>query len=495
MDGRVRRIQALRRFSEKTAARPQGSGDPSPSQPHAAPGRLSGQEAEDDDDLDASLSGHHAHFLERSLRFSSQELTRAMRMYQHPEIVRRLLGQHMTGESDRAAIALGEPPTGHVVLTRKGDFVSCLSAKMHLKGVQVLPYSLFLPPMDAEDGKRADMTVQRDQLARLLPADLIYALASGPGFLTQEMVEVLDRRPQTYVLPVLMVQRRIAEVIVSVTKARDGLIDLYWITGEIDVASWDRMVQGRIHVDACLTLCIYLLAIIRTPETRGVLQKLSHVVGRGPMGAGVLFSLARHPDGFELLMTTAYDPLLEPGVRGMAVLALRGHGHRYPRNLPRFAPRLLNSPPANLNSLPKNLPLVTQENIFPFHPDVLSLTEDQCQVIGDQAYEQYRNSMQTPKPESGWIFDVGHHLEMDMNRVPVSRMFPPKAMAEEVQTVWKNWVQNIHVPPPKRPAVKQRRNLDTKVGRNDPCPCKSGKKYKQCCLSAQEATRQASQAE
>ena len=25
------------------------------------------------------------------------------------------------------------------------------------------------------------------------------------------------------------------------------------------------------------------------------------------------------------------------------------------------------------------------------------------------------------------------------------------------------------------------RNADKKVGRNDPCPCGSGKKYKQCC--------------
>lgn len=25
--------------------------------------------------------------------------------------------------------------------------------------------------------------------------------------------------------------------------------------------------------------------------------------------------------------------------------------------------------------------------------------------------------------------------------------------------------------------------MNTKVGRNDPCPCGSGKKYKQCCLN------------
>jgi preprotein translocase subunit SecA len=29
--------------------------------------------------------------------------------------------------------------------------------------------------------------------------------------------------------------------------------------------------------------------------------------------------------------------------------------------------------------------------------------------------------------------------------------------------------------------VEPIRNLGTKVGRNDPCPCGSGKKFKNCC--------------
>jgi hypothetical protein len=30
-----------------------------------------------------------------------------------------------------------------------------------------------------------------------------------------------------------------------------------------------------------------------------------------------------------------------------------------------------------------------------------------------------------------------------------------------------------------------------KIGRNEPCPCGSGKKYKQCCLAKDEAARSA----
>nr|WP_243152435.1 SEC-C metal-binding domain-containing protein [Clostridium butyricum] len=28
---------------------------------------------------------------------------------------------------------------------------------------------------------------------------------------------------------------------------------------------------------------------------------------------------------------------------------------------------------------------------------------------------------------------------------------------------------------------KQTKNVNKKIGRNDPCPCGSGKKYKKCC--------------
>ena len=35
----------------------------------------------------------------------------------------------------------------------------------------------------------------------------------------------------------------------------------------------------------------------------------------------------------------------------------------------------------------------------------------------------------------------------------------------------------------------------TKVGRNDPCPCGSGKKYKLCCLPSDQAAQRAARAE
>lgn len=33
-----------------------------------------------------------------------------------------------------------------------------------------------------------------------------------------------------------------------------------------------------------------------------------------------------------------------------------------------------------------------------------------------------------------------------------------------------------------RPPMKPKHSTKAKVGRNDPCPCESGKKWKKCCL-------------
>ncbi|GAB4228865.1 MAG: hypothetical protein Tsb0021_06490 [Chlamydiales bacterium] len=34
--------------------------------------------------------------------------------------------------------------------------------------------------------------------------------------------------------------------------------------------------------------------------------------------------------------------------------------------------------------------------------------------------------------------------------------------------------------------------MEKKVGRNDPCPCGSGKKYKACCFKSEQASRKSS---
>ena len=41
--------------------------------------------------------------------------------------------------------------------------------------------------------------------------------------------------------------------------------------------------------------------------------------------------------------------------------------------------------------------------------------------------------------------------------------------------------KNIHTNDGKEKAKNAPKKASPKIGRNDPCPCGSGKKYKQCC--------------
>ncbi|MCX5782993.1 MAG: SEC-C metal-binding domain-containing protein, partial [Elusimicrobia bacterium] len=48
----------------------------------------------------------------------------------------------------------------------------------------------------------------------------------------------------------------------------------------------------------------------------------------------------------------------------------------------------------------------------------------------------------------------------------------------------KNWIKSHPeevAPPATAPKIETYRRDEPKIGRNDPCPCASGKKYKKCC--------------
>lgn len=56
------------------------------------------------------------------------------------------------------------------------------------------------------------------------------------------------------------------------------------------------------------------------------------------------------------------------------------------------------------------------------------------------------------------------------------------AIPENVRKIHSHWLsKRTHLRPP-TPARSATTHHPAKVGRNDPCPCGSGKKYKKCCL-------------
>ena len=55
-----------------------------------------------------------------------------------------------------------------------------------------------------------------------------------------------------------------------------------------------------------------------------------------------------------------------------------------------------------------------------------------------------------------------------------------KAMRKAMQEVDQQFLKMMNVPP----TEKQMARKPPKVGRNEPCPCGSGKKFKMCCLDS-----------
>lgn len=51
------------------------------------------------------------------------------------------------------------------------------------------------------------------------------------------------------------------------------------------------------------------------------------------------------------------------------------------------------------------------------------------------------------------------------------------------------WPRRSTVPGDQRPRLRDAPRSAVRFGRNDPCPCDSGRKYKRCCLAAEEERR------
>lgn len=70
---------------------------------------------------------------------------------------------------------------------------------------------------------------------------------------------------------------------------------------------------------------------------------------------------------------------------------------------------------------------------------------------------------------------------MGSNAPPLDQLRKMLQNPEAVKRVRKMLNQSLNGPNKPQPKTKQ-----NKIGRNDPCPCKSGKKYKKCCYEVKK---------
>jgi SEC-C motif-containing protein len=75
-----------------------------------------------------------------------------------------------------------------------------------------------------------------------------------------------------------------------------------------------------------------------------------------------------------------------------------------------------------------------------------------------------------PRPDTAYVDFTAYYKEGDQEKT-----LPEKAEFRQVEGAW------LYTGPVRQGPAPVR-STQSKVGRNDPCPCGSGKKYKQCCL-------------
>ena len=107
--------------------------------------------------------------------------------------------------------------------------------------------------------------------------------------------------------------------------------------------------------------------------------------------------------------------------------------------------------------------------------------------IGYRAYSG-KNPVTEYQIEAGYMFDELNHL---IREDTVRRIYQVKIQKtpERIQTVRATQEGKVAMAARAGGGVQQPRRVSAaqKVGRNDPCPCGSGKKYKACCGKNQPA--------
>jgi len=95
------------------------------------------------------------------------------------------------------------------------------------------------------------------------------------------------------------------------------------------------------------------------------------------------------------------------------------------------------------------------------------------------------------------IFDGVKHAKLGTEKNPAVVSVQTESRYKEVTAAFeeKGWKYRIELEPDKPEDISdltvllnlpKPRIVEKKVGRNDPCPCGSGKKYKSCCMNKDE---------
>lgn len=485
--------------------------------------------------------GHAIHFLQRLERSTAQQAERALQLYNQPKLVSWLLRLlHLDDEVERIALSLDKEDQGpFAVMTSEGQFVTCLGKGMSLNDVYLVRYQrlmalwkkaaehrdheLELKAWEQETGKswedlfirmlqQAEDFTQED-FVRLYAVQPVLQLQMFKTFISQ-CTQILDNKPQ-----LLSKSQR--------PKAKDKSQFLSF---------WRRM-WSLPHLAMLLTKDGYkgmgevhtFFQMLATNDAREIMKDASEELefdlrqiswplfrqGYSPLGIRAIWIIGRlgkpmiAPLKKELLHSPSFL-LFTQSLFGLACIGLR-HNKLKPE-ITKLLKQKQTMEVIAQNFQSYNIPNQVYTYLLEALSNTTDFKEESQRLLRESTFGLFEGVETSTEYQYATLDDIPHDVTYSImsnlpfnfitNRQELSRftfllpwlaesqaeeLYLPKNLMSVFQGPWdmeacvellRSHEEFYHVP--KIPTRTE------KLGRNDPCPCESGKKYKRCCMRKEE---------
>ena len=451
---------------------------------------------------------HDEHFLERSAeRVAPPEMQRSLQLYRDPELVRYIL-EHAKLPQDQQRVALAFDDGSHgpyVVVARDGGFVTCLGAGMRPNHLHVVAHANWTALIE----RKTALRVARGHLDRM---------SDGPNLLAQSLDGPYGHSRESMVTLEQLAPIAATTYATSFFKTAQ-MLERRWpnATSLLKATKWTRTERTglRAHGQLVYSLAndVVLLTTLGEPEWTDDLLAVCDVGAQAAYQRGTVMHAARAAWAiafvgepmFERLQTHYTEPHSDAQFQ-LATLALLIAALRHPQLRQQVLVLFNAEPPPQC---PEAHRMVRQECLAVLAvigSDVARCAQIQV-AVGRAVYEQVlllqgisseqATAVAEAAPEST-VLPFALYMPGNPNRevtvyTGLLTMAPWLALArlpdlylpEAVRAqFWRPMTAEFGAQVMARELADRRVETvryDAKVGRNDPCSCGSGKKFKKCC--------------
>lgn len=460
-------------------------------------------------------TGHATHFLKRLERTNPRETELALTLYRDSQAVALLLHYIQVPEHyERIALSLSAGDKGpFIVVGRDGSFITCLGPGMHTDGLYKVNFERLVHyrSKSAEFSNRIESAKEMDSQHGV--ESLIEKLISKGHAVSRE-----DFMAVSVLQPVFKGEflRLLAEILISYDdqlrvlrrlkrsnkqneEALRTLWETYQMIGHLVLLS---LVDGRTLIpDEAVEDLFQLLFFVYDVGTIHVASRALWAVGR--VGKPLVHACKK------AVREPITGPMLFFGLSGLAALGLR---HRRLKTEVAKLFKFDESSIRNLSDEPLKYLLDMGIDPYGFHAKLINRPDEiTSEALEHLRFAAYENLQHLEKPSKygfvsaedvpvdiavPWALVLPGDIREDRSlcswllsmipylaRTEAEMFYLPRDLLDCMDWSWHPDLslhllkQDRQTNPERKPVV-----FTEKVGRNEPCPCGSGKKFKKCCL-------------